>query len=335
MTRTGGFPDIGAIEDYSAAKGFGHMRSMLDHEIYFFHITQVLDVILRRKMESGQDCYLGRPLSYIIRNTKKGYAACSLKDPDAIENYGGLIERTKRELLRPSRGHGSEEWKVLLGLQIPSSTDEDLRELLCSPFSENCLKYLSEFPPELRLGQRIPELAAQLGLEGRWLNIETTIPEWLPPLTSFVYGNHELSRLRNLRAALEKERVTVLEANKQARRELLCGNPVGIRFHFPRCLCGSFDIEPLEPAHPSLGPNWKCLKCKREWYFDHCWECHDPVDSRDPKTPPCPGCKWLICAVCDACTDARRDCRRPHLRNVSAGADGKPAPDATATLLPS
>lgn len=66
------------------------------------------------------------------------------------------------------------------------------------------------------------------------------------------------------------------------------------------CLsCGSTGVALLVGK---FGSNRSCIRCKAEWYVNHCWSCRNHyVDSRDAASPKCTVCCWYRCSHCGAC----------------------------------
>jgi hypothetical protein len=325
-TRSDSFPDLGIIQDYNAERGFGYVRSILEQELYFFHITSLGESLLKRRMISGQTTYRGVYFSYVVKKTEKGYAAFSLQVPSAMEgdHLCNFIDRIKSGLRLPVYAYDPVDLNLLLSLLVTSSetTDEDLSELMCSSFSECHLKDLIEVLP----ASRLERIGSKIDFETFWLDTSSSLPSWLPPVTSLLCGDTELVRLSDCRDASVRERAEFQEAAKRERWEELKAarrrrlakavekyrtDPAGIRdsaFMADVCLlCASDDVESIDEG---FGPNRQCRICDSSWYVNHCWNCFSgKVDSRDP--PPCPTCKWLKCAKCDACTDSRSG--RPRL----------------------
>jgi len=332
-TRDDGFPDLGTIDDFDAEGGCGHVLSILEQRLFPFDIRQVPEIHLQRQMMSGQTTYRGKYFSYDVRKNKTEYEAFSVqvfspRVPGAMQgerrrNYGERIRAGLRNPVRAFRRlrHGSkpDDLGLLLCLLVNSrgTTNEYLCELMCSSFSDserNLSDLISVLQPS-----RLDVIRSNINIEKRWLDVGSSVPEWLRSLTSFLYGNDELTRLSGRRDALERERIELHEARQRERWENFLGYPAGIRYMSWManvCFCGSNNIQRI--TQQGFKPNRHCRNCPREWHVDHCWNCGSMVDSRDPETPPCSNCNWLICANCNACADRgtpqyiRTYCPRPR-----------------------
>lgn len=63
------------------------------------------------------------------------------------------------------------------------------------------------------------------------------------------------------------------------------------------CLhCGSSDIQGKENREYIK----YCAECGTQWYLNHCWNCHEMIDSRDKTISRCEYCGWYIC-TCGSC----------------------------------
>jgi hypothetical protein len=331
-TRDNGFPDLGTIDDYDAERGCGHVLSILDQELFSFDITEIPEIRLQRQMMSGQTTYHGKYFSYDVRKTKREYEAFSVqvfspRVPGAMQgerrrNYSERIRAGLRNPDGPRKwirafrrlcyGSKPDDLSLLLCLLVNSreTTNEYLCELMCSSFSDS-ERNLSDLISVLQ-ASRLDVIRSNINIEKRWLDIGSSIPEWLRSLTASLYGSDELARLSGRRGALERERIELQEARQRERWENFLGHPAGIRNMLLManvCFCGSNDIQRV--TQQGFKPNRHCRICPREWHVDRCWNCGSMVDSRDPETPPCSKCNWLICANCDACADPRSYCPRP------------------------
>ena len=338
-TQDDSFPDLGIIENYNAERGFGFVRSILEQENYFFHITQLGESLLKRQMISGQNTYRGVYLSYVVQKTDKGHKAFSLQVPSVMqgERLGSYIKRIRTGLRFRGYEYDPVELRVLLSLLVSSSetTDENLGELLCSSFSEHYLKDLIAVLIGVHSDSRLRGIRSTINFERFWCNTDSSVPLWLPPLTSVLCGEDELARLIDCRAASARERTQLQEAAKREcweeirtkirtqfaeAAERYRRNPAGIRNDIllaDFCLiCADRNVERI---YEGFGANRRCLTCGSHWYVNHCWNCMSAmVNSRDPETAPCCACRWLRCAKCDACTDSPSGCSRRLYANPAS-----------------
>ena len=262
-------------------------------------------------MMSGQTDYCGKYFSYDARKTEKGYEAFSVQafslrvpgamrderrrdyterirtglHPDAMQGEGPRKWRAHvRAFRRLCYGPRPDDLRLLLCLLVNSreTTNEYLCELMCSSFSDS-ERNLSDLISVLQ-ASRLDVIRSNINVEKRWLDIGPSIPEWLKLLTSSLYGNDELARLRGRRDAFERERIELQEARQRERWKNFLGHPAGIRnmgWMANCCFCGSNDVQRI--TQQGFKPNRHCRICHGEWHVDHCWCCGSMVDSRDPE----------------------------------------------------